>query len=99
VYYILRKLSYGATLRISIHIYFFVSLHRYVKLHYHPVHSLDDAVKVFEEESLKKNVNHFVEGLMFDLDQAVIMTGSLSATCEPGKVCSSHFILIISGII
>jgi delta24-sterol reductase len=56
-------------------------------------------VKVFEEESLKKHKNHFVEGLMFDLDQAVIMTGSLSATCEPGKVCSRNFILIVSGII
>ena len=70
-----------------------------MKLHYHPVHSLDDAVKVFEEESLKKNENHFVESLMFDLDQAVIMTGSLSATCEPGKVCSRHFILIVYGTI
>jgi len=48
---------------------------------------------------LKKNENHFVEGLMFDLDHTVIMTGSLSATCEPGKVCSRHFIFIISGII
>jgi len=70
-----------------------------VKLRYHPVYSLDEAVKVFEEESLKKNENHFVEGLMFDLDHTVIMTGSLSATCEPGKVCSRHFIFIISGII
>ena len=70
-----------------------------MKLHYHPVYSLDDAVKVFEEESLKKNENHFVEGLMFDLDEAVIMTGSLSPTCEPEKVCSRNFILIVSGII
>jgi delta24-sterol reductase len=44
-------------------------------------------VKIFEEESLKKDENNFVEGLMIDVDQAVIMTGSLSATCEPGKVC------------
>jgi delta24-sterol reductase len=73
--------------------------HRYVKLHYHPVHSLDDVVKVFKQESLKKHENHFVEGLMFDVDRAVIMTGSLSSTCEPGKVSSRHFIFILSGII
>jgi delta24-sterol reductase len=57
-----------------------------VKLNYQPVYSLDDAVKVFQEESLKKDENHFVEGLMFSADQAVIMTGNLSSTCEPGKV-------------
>jgi delta24-sterol reductase len=57
-----------------------------VKLYYHPVYSLDDAVKVFEEESLKKDENHFVEGLMFDADRAVVMTGNLSSTCEPEKV-------------
>jgi hypothetical protein len=51
---------------------------------------LEDVVKVFEEESLKKDVNHFVEGLMFDVNRAVIMTGSLSSTCEPGKVSSRH---------
>lgn len=57
-----------------------------MKLYYHPVYSLDDAVKVFEEESLKKDENHFVEGLMFDADRAVVMTGNLSSTCEPEKV-------------
>jgi delta24-sterol reductase len=57
-----------------------------VKLNYHPVYSLDDAVKVFEEESMKKDENDFVEGLLFSADQAVIMTGNFSSTCEPGKV-------------
>jgi delta24-sterol reductase len=69
--------------------YIFANLfywHRYVKLNYHPVYSLDDAVKVFEEESMKKDENDFVEGLLFSADQAVIMTGNFSATCEPGKV-------------
>lgn len=62
-----------------------------MKLNYYPVYSLDDAVKVFEEESLKKDENDFVEGLMFSADQAVIMTGSLSSTCEPEKVNSRCF--------
>jgi delta24-sterol reductase len=52
---------------------------------------LDDVVKVFEEESMKKDENDFVEGLLFSADQAVIMTGSFSSTCEPGKV---SFVLV-----
>lgn len=66
-----------------------------MKLNYHPVYSLDDAVKVFEEESLKKDENHFVEGLMFSADQAVIMTGNMSSTCEPGKVNSRSLVLTV----
>jgi delta24-sterol reductase len=65
-----------------------------VKLNYRPVYSLDDAVKVFEEESMKKDENDFVEGLLFSADKAVIMTGNLSSTCEPGKV-SLRFIFDI----
>lgn len=78
--------SYGTLGFLTAAVIQIIPAQKYVKLQYHPVNSLDDAVRVFEEESLKKNVNHFVEGLMFDLDQAVIMTGSLSATCEPGKL-------------
>lgn len=69
--------------------------HRYVKLNYYPVYSLDDAVKVFEEESLKKDKNHFVEGLMFSADQAVIMTGNMSSTCDPRKVSSRCLVLTV----
>jgi delta24-sterol reductase len=70
-----------------------------VKLNYHPVYSLDDAVKVFEEESMKKDENDFVEGLLFSADQAVIMTGNFSSTCEPGKVSLRFLVnMIVSNL-
>ncbi|XP_021915140.1 delta(24)-sterol reductase-like isoform X2 [Zootermopsis nevadensis] len=78
--------SYGTLGFLTAAVIRIIPAQKYVKLNYHPVYSLDDAVKVFEEESLKKDKNHFVEGLMFSADQAVIMTGDMSSTCEPGKL-------------
>nr|CAD7417866.1 unnamed protein product [Timema poppensis] len=58
---------------------------RYVRLEYHPYHSLEDIVKAFETESHRPD-NHFVECLMFAKDQAVVMTGTMENDCEPDKV-------------
>nr|CAD7440500.1 unnamed protein product [Timema bartmani] len=58
---------------------------RYVRLEYHPYHSLEDIVKAFETESRRPD-NHFVECLMFAKDQAVVMTGTMENGCEPDKV-------------
>lgn len=50
---------------------------------------------------MKKENNQFVEGLMFNLNRGVIMTGNMVNSAEPGKVyisksCLKHiFILII----
>ncbi|KAJ9584839.1 hypothetical protein L9F63_020806 [Diploptera punctata] len=51
-----------------------------------PMYTLDEAVKLFEEESMKKGENDFVEGLMFSLNETVIMTGTMSDTCELDKL-------------
>nr|CAD7457184.1 unnamed protein product [Timema tahoe] len=58
---------------------------RYVRLEYHPYHSLEDIVKAFETESRRPD-NHFVECLMFAKDQAVVMTGTMENGCEPDKL-------------
>lgn len=62
---------------------------RYVKLHYEPVYSLDEAVKLFDKESNKKDPHEFVEGLMFSLNEGVIMTGDMVDEYEEGKASLS----------
>lgn len=58
---------------------------KYVKIHYKPVRGLQKICEKFTEESKKKE-NSFVEGLMYSLDEAVIMTGVLTDEAEPSKV-------------
>ncbi|XP_054284082.1 delta(24)-sterol reductase-like [Macrosteles quadrilineatus] len=50
---------------------------RFVKLKYEPFYSLDEGVAMCEARSKDKNKNQFVEGIMFDKNQGVIMTGSM----------------------
>lgn len=57
---------------------------RYVRLHYLPVHTLDDMVGVFERECRNTENNDFVEGLVYSRDTAVIMRGVLTDDIEPG---------------
>ncbi|XP_069693049.1 delta(24)-sterol reductase-like [Periplaneta americana] len=78
--------SYGTLGFLTAAVIKIIPAKKYVKLNYHPVHTLDEAVKVFEEESLKKDENDFVEGLLFNEKEAVIMTGNMTSTYEPGKL-------------
>ncbi|XP_007428264.1 delta(24)-sterol reductase [Python bivittatus] len=57
----------------------------YVKLHYEPVRGLKTICKRFAEESEKKE-NHFVEGIVYSLEEAVIMTGVLTNEAEQEKI-------------
>ncbi|XP_066995302.2 delta(24)-sterol reductase isoform X2 [Anabrus simplex] len=59
---------------------------RYVQLDYHPVTSLKEAVNRFRKETLKRDGNQFVEGLMFSKDEGVIMTGNMVSEYIPGKL-------------
>ena len=59
---------------------------RFVKLEYQPVHSLDEATRVFAEQANKTESNQFVEGIMFSLNSGVVMTGNMVNSAEPGKV-------------
>lgn len=63
-----------------------VILFRFVKLEYKAVNSLEEACRVFEEETMKSEGNQFVEGIMFSIDKGVIMTGNMVNSAEPGKV-------------
>ncbi|XP_042560686.1 delta(24)-sterol reductase [Clupea harengus] len=56
----------------------------WVKLRYEPVHGLDAICQKFASESANKG-NHFVEGLQYSLDEAVIMTGTMTTEAEPDK--------------
>ena len=51
---------------------------KFVKVHYLPVHSLEDIVEVFEEASRNIYDNDFVEGLVYNRDKAVIMRGTFT---------------------
>jgi hypothetical protein len=57
-----------------------------------PVHSLDEAVKTFSEESLKETGNQFVEGIMFNLKQGVIMTGNMVDSLQTNDKVSFLFL-------
>ncbi|XP_026883717.2 delta(24)-sterol reductase [Electrophorus electricus] len=58
---------------------------KWVKLRYEPVRGLDAVCRRFAEESDNKE-NQFVEGLQFSLDEAVIMTGTMTDHAEPEKI-------------
>lgn len=58
---------------------------KYVKIHYEPVRGLQKICEKFAEESKKKE-NSFVEGLVYSLEEAVIMTGVLTDEAEQSKV-------------
>lgn len=60
---------------------------KYVRLQYQPVRNRKMICETFSRESQNKE-NHFVEGLVYSQDEAVIMTGVLTDVAEPEKV---HF--------
>ncbi|CAH0390700.1 unnamed protein product [Bemisia tabaci] len=48
----------------------------FIKLQYHPVHSLDDMVRTYEKALSTEAKNDFVETLVFTSNTAVVMTGT-----------------------
>lgn len=58
---------------------------KYVKLRFEPVRGLEAICEKFKHESQQQE-NHFVEGLLYSLDEAVIMTGVMTDQVEPSKV-------------
>lgn len=58
---------------------------KYVKLRFEPVRGLEAICDKFTHESQRLE-NHFVEGLLYSLDEAVIMTGVMTDEAEPSKV-------------
>lgn len=64
---------------------------KYVKIHYEPVRGLQKICEKFTEESKKKE-NSFVEGLVYSLEEAVIMTGVLTDEAEQSKVTKGKWL-------
>uniref|UniRef100_A0A8D1ZMT4 24-dehydrocholesterol reductase n=1 Tax=Sus scrofa TaxID=9823 RepID=A0A8D1ZMT4_PIG len=60
---------------------------KYVKLCFEPVRGMEAICDKFTRES-QRSENHFVEGLLYSLDEAVIMTGVMTDEMEPGKLNS-----------
>ncbi|XP_008568367.1 PREDICTED: delta(24)-sterol reductase isoform X2 [Galeopterus variegatus] len=60
---------------------------KYVKLRFEPVRGLEAICDKFSHESQQRE-NHFVEGLLYSLDEAVIMTGVMTDEAEPSKLNS-----------
>ncbi|XP_023348946.1 delta(24)-sterol reductase [Eurytemora carolleeae] len=59
---------------------------RFVKLQYYPVRSMESMVETFERETEKSDASDFVECLVFSKSNAVVMTGDLVDSCQPGKL-------------
>ncbi|CAH2006232.1 unnamed protein product [Acanthoscelides obtectus] len=57
---------------------------KYVKLKYEPVKGLDNLVKKFEDAS--KGNNEFVEAILYNEDEAVLMTGCQTDDCDRSKL-------------
>lgn len=51
---------------------------KYVRLEYIPVFNQDEMIELFEKESRNTENNDFVEGLVYDKHQAVIMLGKMA---------------------
>uniref|UniRef100_A0A8C6DJU3 Delta(24)-sterol reductase n=1 Tax=Moschus moschiferus TaxID=68415 RepID=A0A8C6DJU3_MOSMO len=60
---------------------------KYIKLRFEPVHGLEAICDKFTRESQRPE-NHFVEGLLYSLEEAVIMTGVMTDEAEPSKLNS-----------
>lgn len=58
---------------------------KYIKLRFEPVRGLEEICDKFKHASQQQE-NHFVEGLLYSLDEAVIMTGVMTDEVEPSKV-------------
>lgn len=58
---------------------------KYVKLRFEPVRGLEAICDKFALEAQRPE-NDFVEGLLYSLEEAVIMTGSMTDKAEPSKV-------------
>lgn len=59
---------------------------KFVRMEYFPVHSKDEMVRKFQEQTLLQDRNEFVETLAYSLDEAVVMTGNLTDEAEPDKI-------------
>ena len=59
---------------------------KYMRMEYFPVHSNDEMVNKFGEETMRKTGNDFVECLVYSKDEAVVMTGTMTDEGETNKV-------------
>lgn len=50
---------------------------RYIRLQYHPYTNLSDLSKKFKEESTKSNPHQFIEGILFNKNEGVVMLGDM----------------------
>ena len=63
-----------------------IPVKRFIKINYQPCHKLDDTMTNFENACKDTQSNQFVECLMYDRDRSVIMTGTMTDSCEPAKL-------------
>jgi delta24-sterol reductase len=59
---------------------------KYVRMEYFPALSRQQMIKRFEQETMKKSGNDFVECLVYSETSGVIMTGIMTDDAEPDKV-------------
>lgn len=69
-------------------VFYFVNIYsngyfvkRYVRIEYEPVFGIENIAKRFNDASYDSN-NHFVEGIQYSLDEAVIITGVMVSDHE-----------------
>ncbi|XP_045160263.2 delta(24)-sterol reductase-like [Mercenaria mercenaria] len=65
---------------------------KYVRMEYFPALSRQQMIKRFEQETMKKSGNDFVECLVYSETTGVIMTGVMTDDAEPDKINAiGHF--------
>lgn len=68
---------------------------KFVKLTYRPIKGLDKLVQEFQKVSSQLD-HDFIEGLVFNVNNGVVMTGNLVDNAEPNKVlCLKIFVVQI----
>lgn len=70
---------------------------KYISLKYIPVQGLSKIVDLFEKES-KNTKNDFVEGLMYSLDEGVIMIGNMVDNIKSEIKVRQCYLKIITGV-
>jgi delta24-sterol reductase len=62
----------------------------YVHLTYEPVRGFAQVSAAFTRKACAKDAAEFVEGIVFNRDEAIVMTGRFSATAKPGMIHTAN---------
>ena len=62
----------------------------YVQVTYRPVSGLEELCRTFEQEVRREDAADFIEGILFDRDEGLIITGAYADQAEAGKIHAAN---------